>query len=98
MSDERQNTIRQEMIDVLSEGPQTIRDLSQAVGIMEKDVVAHLPFIEKSLKRQGKVLKNQPYQCMGCGFVFEGRKKYSKPGKCPSCKKSRIEQAFFWIE
>ena len=98
MGRERSNTIRKEMIDVLSEGPQTLRDLSQIVGIMEKEVADHLPFIEKSLKHQGKVLQVQPYQCMNCGFVFEGRKKYTKPGKCPSCKGERIDPACFWID
>lgn len=98
MENERQTTIRQEMIDVLGKGPQTIRDLSQAVGIMEKDVAAHLPFVEKTVKHMGKTLRIQPYQCTGCGFVFEGRKKFSKPGKCPSCKRGRIDPACFWIE
>lgn len=98
MGQERQATIRQEMIEMLGQGPKTIRELSQIVGIMEKDVAAHLPFIEKSLKHQGKTLRSQPYQCVGCGFVFEGRKKFSKPGKCPSCKKGRIDPASFWIE
>lgn len=98
MGRERRATIRQEIIDALAGGPQTIRDLSQTVGIMEKDVAGHLPFIEKSLKRQGKTLLSQPYQCINCGFVFEGRKKFSKPGKCPSCRKERIDPACFWIE
>lgn len=98
MGRERSATVRQEMIDAMTEGPHTLRDLSQTVGIMEKEVAEHLPFIEKSLKRKGKTIRFQPYQCMNCGFVFENRKKYSKPGKCPSCKKERIEQACFWIE
>ena len=84
MGRERHGTIRQEMIDALSEGPQTLRDLSQSLGIMEKEVAGHLPFIEKTLKHMGKTLRSQPYKCMNCGYAFEGRKKFSKPGKCPS--------------
>lgn len=98
MPEERKATIRQEIITLLSDTPATVRDISQAVGIREKEVFAHLANVEKSLKNHKKSLRLNPYQCLNCNFVFKDRKKYSKPGKCPNCKKSRIEPAVFRIE
>lgn len=95
---DRIHTVRQDMISLLSQGPKTVRDISQSVGLMEKDVVAHLTFVEKTLKHQGKRLCSEPYRCLSCGFVFKSRKKFSKPGKCPECRRGHIETAHFWIE
>ena len=69
-SDSRQ-TIRQEIIDLLNSEELTIRDLSQAVSLQEKEIVGHLGHIERSLQRQGKKLMISPYKCLTCGFVFE---------------------------
>lgn len=97
MGNERIQTVRQEMIDRLIEGPVTIRDLSQSIGIMEKDVGHHLESVEKSIKHQNMKLIIEPYYCMSCGFEFHQRKKIKKPGKCPECRKTRIAQAVFQI-
>lgn len=98
MLKERNHTIRQEIINLLSEGPSTVRDISQSVSIMEKEVFEHLISVEKSLKRQNKKLRIEPYRCLNCGFVFKKRKKFKKPGKCPECRNGRIESALFWVE
>lgn len=98
MLKERKHTIRQEIIKLLSKGPATIRDISQSVSIMEKEVFEHLISAEKSLKRQNKKLLVEPFRCLSCGFVFKERKKFKKPGKCPNCKNGRIESALFRIE
>lgn len=98
MLKDRKHTIRQEIINLLSEGPSSVRDISQSVSIMEKEVFAHLLSVEKSLKHQSKKLQIKPYRCLNCGFVFKNRKKLKKPGKCPDCRNGRIESAFFWVE
>ena len=97
MSDERKQTIRQEIISCLENGPLTVRDISQSVGIMEKDVYYHLAFIEKTVKRQNKIINMETYYCMDCGFQFKNRKTFKKPGKCPKCKDGRIAPALYWI-
>ena len=96
-SDNRQ-TIRQEIIDLLSSEELTIRDLSQAVSLQEKEIVGHLGHIERSLLRQGKKLMISPYKCLTCGFVFDKRTRFTKPGRCPSCKNSHIRVAQFYIK
>jgi predicted Zn-ribbon and HTH transcriptional regulator len=91
-------TIRQEIIDLLSSEELTIRDLSQAVSLMEKEIIGHLSHIERSLQRQGKKLMVTPYKCFTCGFVFDRRTRFTKPGRCPSCKNSHIQVAQFHIK
>lgn len=91
-------TIRQQIIDLLCSDELTLRDLSQAVSITEKEVVGHLGHIERSIRRQGKKLVEIPYKCLSCGFVFDKRSRFSKPGRCPSCKNSHMQVAQFHIE
>jgi len=54
MIDERKQTIRQEIIDELESNALTVRDISQSIGILEKDVYHHLTFIEKTIKNKIK--------------------------------------------
>jgi predicted Zn-ribbon and HTH transcriptional regulator len=91
-------TIRQQIIDLLGSYELTLRDLSQAVSIPEKEVVDHLTHIERSIRTQGKKLVETPYKCLSCGFVFDKRSRFSKPGRCPSCKNSHMQVAQFHIE
>jgi transcriptional regulator len=98
MVKERNATVRQDMIRLLREGPRTIRDLSQELGVMEKDLPMHLASVEKTLKNSGDRLISEACRCMACGFEFKDRKKFSKPGKCPKCRHSHIERAVFHIE
>lgn len=97
MSNERTLTIRQEIMMHLENGQMTIRDISQSVGIMEKDVYHHLESIEKTLRQQKKRIYREPYFCLKCGFEFKNRKAFKKPGKCPGCREGRIASAVFWI-
>ena len=95
--DNRQ-TVRQEIIDLLISEKLTIRDLSQTVSLQEKEIVNHLRHIALSLQRQGKKLIISPYKCLTCGYVFEKRTRFTKPGRCPKCKNSHIRVAQFRIK
>ena len=97
MIDERNQTIRQEIIDELENNALTARDISQKIGILEKDVYHHLTFIEKTVKHQKKRIHFEPYYCMNCGFQFKNRKTFKRPGKCPGCRNGRIAPAVFQI-
>lgn len=98
MTADRDKTIRQEIAALLEEGPVTARDISQSLGIREKEALSHLPFIEKTLVHKNRRLCLDPYRCQACDFEFTERKRFSKPGRCPACKGERIEPAVFWIE
>ncbi len=90
-------TIRQQMIDLLSEEEMTDRDLSQALGIPEKDVYAHLSHIARSLASRRKKIRVTPVACMSCGYVFRERKRWSRPGRCPRCKDSHIQRPAYTV-
>ena len=90
-------TIRQQMIDLLTEEEMGIRDLSQVLKIKEKEVLEHLPHIERSVKFLNKKIIFTPSSCLSCGFVFEERKRFSRPGRCPCCRDTRIESPMFQI-
>lgn len=93
MSDENKaQTVRQAILDELSGGLYlTINGLSVRLGITQKEVVGHLEHIRKSLKAKGRKLEVEPPRCLLCGFVFEGRERFTKPGKCPECHGTRID-------
>jgi predicted Zn-ribbon and HTH transcriptional regulator len=93
-----QQTLRQQIIDLLSIEEMTVRDISQTARIPEKEVMDHLSHIERSLQRLGKKLIITPYRCLSCGFVFDKRTRLSRPGRCPSCKKSHLQTAFYHIK
>lgn len=97
MTDERKQTIRQAIINHLENGPMTAREISQSVGILEKDVYHHMTFIEKTVMHQKKRIHVEPYYCLTCGFTFKNRKAFKKPGKCPGCRDGRIAPAVFLI-
>jgi predicted Zn-ribbon and HTH transcriptional regulator len=93
-----QQTVRQQIIDLLSSEEMTVRDISQAVRISEKEAMDHLSHIELSVKRLGKKLEIIPYRCLSCGFVFDNRSRFTKPGRCPKCKKSHLQTAYYRIK
>ena len=82
----------------MENGFMTVRDLSQLVGVMEKEIFHHLEFIEKTIRSRKKRIGMEPYHCLDCGFKFKNRKKFKKPGRCPKCRDGRIAPAILWIE
>jgi predicted Zn-ribbon and HTH transcriptional regulator len=97
MINDRKHTIRQEIIEALENNALTVREISQSIGIMEKDVFHHLSFIDKSIRHQNKIIDIEPHCCMNCGFQFKSRKTFKKPGKCPECRNGRIAPAVYKI-
>ncbi|TET11182.1 transcriptional regulator [Candidatus Aerophobetes bacterium] len=90
-------TVRQRMIDLLSKREMSARELSQEIGIREKEVYDHLSHITRSAAAQRKKLIIQPCRCLVCGYVFENRKRFTPPGRCPRCKKSHLQRPMYWV-
>ncbi len=95
---EAHQTVRRRMIELLSEEEMTDRDLSQALGIREKEVYSHLSHVARSLGPQGSRLRVTPVKCLKCGYVFRDRKRLTRPGRCPECKGTHLERPSFRIE
>lgn len=94
---EHLQTLRQQIIDLLQEQELTVREMSQELGIREKEVYDHLGHIGRSESRQGRQLVVHPWSCLGCGYVFIDRKRLTRPGRCPKCKNSHLAAARFLI-
>ncbi|MDQ1334276.1 MAG: transcriptional regulator [Thermodesulfobacteriota bacterium] len=90
-------TIRQQLIEALMDRKMTAIDLSQEVGIGEKEVYEHLPHIARSVASQGNKVAVEPPRCLKCGFVFEGRKRFTRPGRCPKCRETHIQNPSYAI-
>jgi predicted Zn-ribbon and HTH transcriptional regulator len=90
-------TVRQEMIALLQREACGLREISQALRISEKEAGEHLAHIRRSLSSSGGVLTIDPAECLACGFVFKDRQRFSRPGRCPRCRKTRISLPRFFI-
>jgi len=90
-------TIRRQMIFRLTREEMNARELSQAIGIKEKEIFEHLPHIARSVKALKKKLAIRPARCLTCGYVFKDRRRFTPPGRCPRCKKERIESPAYRV-
>ena len=90
-------TIRQTIITFLKGQEMTARDLSQAIGIREKEVYDHLAHIVRSNTLGGKFTV-QPATCRTCGFAFKKRDRLTPPGKCFLCRGESITPPRFSIK
>ena len=90
-------TIRQKIISLLSAEEMSAREISGEIGIAEKEVTEHLAHIARSISSQGKKIIITPAICLTCGYEFENRKRFTRPGRCPQCKKSHLQNPVFYI-
>lgn len=93
-------TDRQRIIESLRGRMLTAREISESVGLKEKDVLEHLPHIAKSLSTHGHSgarLSVEPSECLGCGFVFRKRERLKTPSKCPVCRSEEITETRFGV-
>ena len=90
-------TIRQKIIDLLSLQEMDARQLSGQLGIEEKEAIDPLCHIARSLAVRCQKLKIRPAECLICGFVFKKRQRFTRPGRCPRCKRSHLQSPGFYI-
>jgi len=95
--DSGNQTLRQGMIALLKAEECGVRDISQALHISEKEVADHLTHIRRSLSAGHQALAIRPAECLSCGFVFKDRRRFSRPGRCPRCRQTRISMPRFSI-
>ena len=91
---DRPETVRHEIVAVLTGESLTAREISEQVRIQEREVLEHLEHI-KLARHVGLVV--EPAICMACGFVFKKRERLKSPGRCPVCRSEHISQPRFSI-
>jgi predicted Zn-ribbon and HTH transcriptional regulator len=90
-------TIRHQIAQLLVEQEMNAIDLSKSLAIREKEVYEHLPHIARSVGAQGKKLILNASECLACGYVFENRKRFTRPSRCPKCKATHITRPTYRI-
>lgn len=85
------------MVTLLFQEVCSARDLSQMLGIEEKEVYSHLSHIQRSVASQRQRLVVIPSRCLVCGYVFDKRKRFTRPGRCPRCKAERIQEPRYQV-
>lgn len=88
---------RKDLIPLLQDRPLTVGEIAALVDEHPRDVAADLEHLFKSLRNEPYRVVIIPAQCRKCGFEFH-RDKLRKPGRCPRCKQSRIDEARVMIE
>ena len=90
-------TIRKQMIELLEKKEMSAREISQTIGIREKEIYTHLPHISRSVNAKREKLIIIPAECLGCGYVFEKRERFTRPSRCPQCKSEHIQNPIYRI-
>jgi predicted Zn-ribbon and HTH transcriptional regulator len=90
-------TLRQRIMSSLLSAEMDAREISQAIGIPEKEVYRHLAHVARSASGGGRQLKVRPSECLQCGYVFTHRRRLNRPGRCPRCKQSRLRPPRFRV-
>ena len=85
-------TLRQQMMALLAGSEHSAAELASALRIREKEVCEHLGHISRSLSAAGLKLNMRPSSCRKCGYVFSGRKRFTRPSRCPRCKSTYLEE------
>lgn len=90
-------TLRHRIITLLSDREMDARELSQELGIKEREVYEHLVHVERSVAAARATFILTPSQCLLCGYVFEDRRRLTRPSRCPKCKRSKLQSPSFRI-
>jgi predicted Zn-ribbon and HTH transcriptional regulator len=90
---------RQDILDSLRGSWLSAHQLSQAVGIREREVYEHLEHIRLSLARgKDETFLVQPARCLACGFAFRKRARLTAPSRCPVCRGEHISDPLYRVE
>ena len=82
-------TRRRQLIELLSHEPRSISSIALEMGLHRGDVEEDLRHALRSAATAGHRIKVIPARCKTCDFVFS-EERLTKPGRCPSCKGSRL--------
>ena len=80
---------RRTLIELLSHEPRSISSMARELGLRRGDVEDDLQHALRSARAAGHQIEIIPARCKSCDFVF-GQDKLVKPGRCPTCKGTRL--------
>jgi predicted Zn-ribbon and HTH transcriptional regulator len=83
---------RKHLLDLLTQEPRSVSRLARELGLSRGDVEDDLRHMIRSARAAGHEVVILPARCRSCDFTFS-EERLAKPGRCPSCKGSRILEA-----
>jgi predicted Zn-ribbon and HTH transcriptional regulator len=87
---------RRELIGLLRGRMLPLTEIARIEKTRLKDLENDLEHLRRTLRREGIRLLVEPARCRKCDFVF--REKLTKPGRCPKCKSTWIDEPQVGIE
>jgi predicted Zn-ribbon and HTH transcriptional regulator len=90
-------TVRKDLLTLLSAQPRSVSSLAREIGLQRGDVEEDLRHALRSARAAGHRITVIPARCRSCNFTFDAHK-LSKPGKCPSCRGTRLYEPLIFIE
>jgi len=90
-------TVRQQIMQLLINKEMCAREISQTLRIREKEVYDHLSHIAQTVSTQQRRLIVRPFRCLACGYLFQNRKRFTRPSRCPRCKRSYVQEPTYQI-
>jgi predicted Zn-ribbon and HTH transcriptional regulator len=82
-------TVRRTLVELLSQEPRSVSWIAREMGLRRADAEDDLRHALRSALAAGHLVEVIPARCKNCGFVFADDR-LTKPGRCPSCKGSRL--------
>ncbi len=95
---ERSATPRAAIYEALLGKALSALEISARTSVREKDVASHLEHLARSLRSRGERLVVTPAECLGCGFVFRDRQRFTCPSRCPKCADEHVAAPAFRVE
>lgn len=94
-----ERTLRQRIIELLTDTRMTTDQLAQRLGIPERQVEEHLPHVVKTVARdRSRQFILEPSICLDCGFMFRDRTRLTRPSRCPQCRSEGISSPCYRID
>jgi hypothetical protein len=82
-------TRRRDLITLLTIQPRSVSSLARELGLGRRDMEEEIGHAIRSARAAGHRVIVEPARCRACWFIFS-EEKLSKPGKCPSCRGTRL--------
>lgn len=90
-------TVRRRIVSLLIAQEMDARDLSRELGLTEKEVYEHLAHVQRSMASAGGEFSVTPSRCLLCGYLFEHRRRLTRPSRCPQCRRSKLQGPSFRV-
>jgi transcriptional regulator len=87
---------RKDLLEMLAT-PRSASSLARELGLKRGEIDEDLSHAIRSARAAGHTVVVEPAKCRKCGFVFD-ESKLTKPGKCPECRSTWLDEPLISIK